>query len=408
MKSFGEGILENAETRASKQETGIKTRETEHEECKANEISSSLGSSAEKEEVKPSDNLKREASPIENNPIPEIVYSFLKSRDDNLVLLTFLVLRSAMTTQNISQELLAFSNILLKKNSRLRNHDKGAKIKELVSILLKALEYEPPFRLASCLVICKLICQIVGADPAQKASPHPKMDFQNLSKFSQIYSNRIQNIVKLVEAPRYLKFLLVFFEEELRNKENHEHPLFYRHPIEERMSYRILMPISEESNGDIDLSMRQSDGEAEVTRREIKLFLMFRALRYALISTTNLSKEQRDIVEAYNVFEKENMKGFDLREGLEIPKNSGLPLVECELIDSGIGTASPTKKKGKKAFYAKIFDFFCILEPTPVKESLRVSTILKLKSTEVHSDQSDPRKLIVKSQKKVKSLLELC
>lgn len=327
---------------------------------------------------------------FEKNDIPDFFFSFLRSRDDNLVLLTLLLINSALKSHNGSPEVLAFCGFGPSQN------EKNQKREKLFRDVLKLLDYEPPFRLATCLIACKTLCLIAKETKGTAMSP------QNKKIMGETYLKRLQNIISLVENPKKSRETIEILEQEFTKEENFVGVLERNHPIENQMSHKALVMVQE--NGKEELSCRLPANQEETMRIETKLFLMLKATISTLLSNKESGGKPMEAGDFFSSCSKylEETSTKDWKKGMEIDKNTKIQKVKCSL---AMSQDHMDWKKSKGLFLALVPDIFCLLKLKEKSQKLEVFLLLEYKQILVLSFPIHPKAVVVRKTNDVKPFL---
>lgn len=140
-----------------------------------------------------------------NNPIRNSMFGFLRCKDDNLVLLSLLVIQGIIMNQGISRATLLSLGLANSKQVHEVGPDSTQATKEILEIILNIYETYPLFRFTVYLAVSKIIYEIFT-----NLTVLP--DYEQKTKL--ICCKNIERIQKLLESPEYSENILNFFDEE--------------------------------------------------------------------------------------------------------------------------------------------------------------------------------------------------
>lgn len=217
------------------------------------------------------------------NSVREIFLSYLRSKDNNLILLTLLVLQAAMGSSAINQTLLAATGLMPLCQSRkqkllnsiLEEQYEEAKEAEkphydhvLIESLLKLFDTEPLFRTATYRLAVKLVILLVhNENSAQCLIPEHEYLLDRAFKYV------LNKLKRMLLSPTLSDLFMEFFEEEWRKTS--------KFTLTERTSCPaiLLVPADDEAMVNLPLHMRLPVGDIETARCLLAVFFNLRLLK---------------------------------------------------------------------------------------------------------------------------------
>ncbi len=358
-----------------------------------------------KEEEQPSENIVRigalmldyidnieEPENLTPNETRTFLFQFLRSRDDNLITLTLLLFSGMLFSPSVNRSLL--SNAGLLPQNQMKRKDLIASIlvdskesqeeakgkpegnysTEMMDMLLKLINIEPPFRLMTCKLICKLIMALCYRPELKRCLLKEHEYLVN-----KAFKRTINNVRRLVKNPYYNDVFMEFFENEWENVR--------RFSIKEKINCptNLLLPVAEEFTSSIPLHQRLPCGEFEVARVELHLFFLYRKLKYLLA--------QEDIPQDYDIDEyplkylKSNTH-WQVNKTYSVESNT---CIRCTLREGKLSTVR---------YLVEDEDHFILAEADPYKMNFaKVTHLTNLRNIEAMADRADPRTLVVAMKK---------
>ena len=327
------------------------------------------------------------------NPIRNSVLSFLRSRDDNLITLSLLVIDNVVWNNNIGNMVLWKSGLLpqnrMKKKKllgsiikdknddleELKDPNKAVYDSEIVENLLRLLNVDPPFRAVTCQLLLKLVLGFSYIENSPRSLLIEHEFFLNTA-----FKRNILKLRNFLSQNYYDDLFLEYFEEEFKkvSKINFTEKIAcYSH---------LIYPVIENNLAQIPLDQRQPVSELESIRLEIKLFFLLRKAKYLLC--------QEEIPPNYNIntYPLTYLKSeCDWKQDQTYLMGEERQFVMCNM------------KLGKENFVRFLTedeDYFVLVEPDQYRLNYAtVRTITKLRNVEVMADRADPRSLVIAIKK---------
>ena len=155
---------------------------------------------------------------LQTNHVPDVLFSFLTSKDNNLVGVTLILINSVISSVSVNNNLLmaagliSYEKIKMKKLLNFILDEKGKNMsynEETVEVLLKLLGYDEPLRVFHFRQACKVLVTLAyRSDKLQCLTDI----HQNL--LNKAFNQRIQSLLSfLTENSDYDVFLEIFEEE---------------------------------------------------------------------------------------------------------------------------------------------------------------------------------------------------
>lgn len=303
-----------------------------------------------------------------SNPIRNEVLGFLRSKDDNLIVITGIMLQTLLTSPDVHKSVLSASGLLPQLPSPSESLEEPKETSqvsagsEVLEHLLELLGMDPPFRMTTT----KLICQLVQALTVQPAVQFSSLHLQLLTK-AQILS--IKRVKTLMKKSFYSDLFLDFFEEEWAAVQQLDLG------VKAVCHAYYLLPMFEDVYSSLPLSERLPLGEIETARRDTHVFFLLIKLR-SLLHTSSSFDEFNVLPPARTDWEEGKAYAMDDRE-----------FTRCVL------------KQGHEQFiryFAEDSLYFILVTPDQNRTHYAaISTLTPLRNVEAMIDRSDPRVLVL-------------
>jgi len=337
------------------------------------------------------ENESENNSDLVDNPISETFLSFLKSKDDNMILLMCTILNSTFNNRLISKKLLDICQLIIGKHDLLSQaqseeadyevlKEKNQTGLYILDCLYQLIIVDPPFRVITMRTITKLILDL---------SPHrkekPLINPENLKIFNTGYKNAISKAMKYILNSITADFFVELFDIQWRN--------IYKKDFQklEKKDYKyMLLPVIEEPVPGVDPYFRLPAGEYELAKREISVFLLFRKIRYTLVKST---KHSPQFIEDYNAsIRKENDSNYWEEGKYYLIENR--KLIPCEIEENNTKTL---------CYVVEDEENFLVIKPDSNRINwAQVLINTKLKSTEATENRMNENTLTVTIRQKEK------
>lgn len=217
------------------------------------------------------------------NSVREIFLSYLRSKDNNLILLTLLVLQASLASPGVSQSLLSAAGLLPQSQSRKQKlldsildvqTSEAAEAStarydyNLMDCLLKLFETEPMFRTATYRLTVKLVILLAYSDDVPQCML-PEHQFA----LDRAYMSVLMKLKHMMQSPTMSDLFMEFFEEEWTKVS--------KFSITETTSCPafLLVPTDDEVVLNIPLHMRLPVGDIENARCLLAVFFNLRLLK---------------------------------------------------------------------------------------------------------------------------------
>jgi hypothetical protein len=311
------------------------------------------------------------------NSVRDIFLSYLRSKDNNLILLTLLVLQEVLSSSAVNQSLLSAAGLMPQRQTRKQvllnsildqpewSEDSRYDV-TLMDSLLKLFDTEPIFRTATYRLTVKLVILLAHReDIPQCLLP------EHESALDRAFRSVLIKLKRMLMSPSLSDLFMEFFEEEWLKAS--------RFSLSERTHCPalLLVPTDDEMSFSIPLHMRLPVGEVETARCLLALFFSLRLLRFYML-------RQEAQVKAYPFSYSRPQCSW--LEG-QVQQIDGQTLVRC------------MQKEGRSEAVKYLVEdesHFIIVEPDPnTLHSAKVNLISHLRNVEAMFDRSDPRTLVV-------------
>ena len=300
----------------------------------------------------------------------EIIFSLFRSKDDNQILACSSLIESIF--KSTSKKLLTS---LLYEPINIPH----AKTDFLLENAIKLLVLDPPFRIVTCKIISKMLTSIVNHSRENNIELNPVP----FIPIMQEYKNNIGNLKKMFEYPKIADIQSEDFEKEARAFEGSKINL-----VQEKWQYLILLPFMNNSKQKIPWEFTIPNTDAELTKREIHMFLIYKMLRYdicpfdtiLLDEEHNFNKRVSEFLTLYPSFNYQNGGIIDIDGRIQKP---------CYL-----------KQDSEKVPILIMKDQLMFILAKPLSENPKKAQIVfidQLKHIELAVDRSNPRALMIAS-----------
>jgi hypothetical protein len=315
----------------------------------------------------------------EPNSVRDIFLSYLRSKDNNLILLTLLVLQEVLSSSAVNQRLLSAAGLMPQRQTRkqvllnsildqpeLSEDSRPRYDISLMDALLKLFDTEPIFRTATYRLTVKLVILLAyREDVPQCLLPEHEL------ALDRAFRSVLLKLKRMLISLNLSDLFMEYFEEEWLKAS--------RFTLSERTPCPalLLVPTDDEVALSIPLHMRLPVGEVETARCLLAVFFSMRLLRFYML-------RQEAQVKAYPFSYSRPQCSW--LEG-QVQQIGSQTLVRC------------TQKEGRSEVVKYLVEdesHFIIVEPDPsTLNSAKVNLISHLRSVEAMFDRSDPRTLVV-------------
>ncbi|KRX08625.1 hypothetical protein PPERSA_01878 [Pseudocohnilembus persalinus] len=250
----------------------------------------------------------------QNNPFRQILMSFLKSKDDTLLLLFGKLLQSILKNKNISTQVLQYCGLLthtkLPENSDFQNQKYNFQsINQIQYSLLEQLSVDPLYKINTLRLLANLLQEF--------CLPNDQNNNQQIKLFSQKHLNLFNNAFKLcndnlqhlIKNQIVWEFLIELFEQELENNNQEKYQI--------KIPYNIFF-FEEQEDQNLELELRQPINNKEITRRDLLYFFLIRNLRYFLIKKSLLKDHEQNIPDIYFQFIDNETQNWKINQQYKI------------------------------------------------------------------------------------------
>eukprot|EP00347_Sterkiella_histriomuscorum_P015039 403358539 len=346
--------------------------------------------------------------------------NFLKSKDDNLILLTNSTIYTILTISKVSPSLLFKAslypigfrrkNLLLQKlinttdtdslelsprKKQKHENQKSQQLEilelnhqkqlleacngiiydqEVVETLLNLLSNEPPFRMITFKVICSILIHLTY-NKKLICSLHQ----QHVELIKQCYILSIQNLYKILQNPQIAEILPEFFEEEwmkFKFVEQQEIDNLITDPL-------IMLPtLDEKQLKRIPNALMYPSKDHEIIRMRIKIFLSLRHMIFTLLQNDgSIIQKTRE-----NPMKKDERETQKWIQGNSYEISANNELILCNIMQG-------SKKVIRYVLVDQ--DFLILIEPEVSNTEYKVKVHLKvpLKFVESMIDKREPSNL---------------
>jgi len=322
-------------------------------------------------------------------------FSFLLSRDDNMIMLVCSIIDSALNPASIQYSVplktFAICQTIFENCLALAGNQGGAQnpegiwdkyetVRTILGNLYKLLSVDVPFRIATLSLIAKII-----TDLSESKNEEVMMSPDNLKIFNTGYKKSITKVLKFLQNSIVGELFADLFEMQWKDIYQHKY-----NKIKRKDQILLLLPIVEEAIPGLDQYMRLPVTECELAKREISVYLLYRKIRYSLIKSSKISQT---LIEDYKpTYLKENVT------------NKWVEGTDYEIDQRKLHFCHLKEQSNKQACYlAEDEENLIIIVPDPVKlHWAKVLTNIKLKPVEAIVDRSNSSNLIISAKIKDK------
>lgn len=300
------------------------------------------------------------------NPIRVETLTFLRSKDDNLIVLTCLTLSALLVTPDLQRSVLVAAGLLPKAQvkaqalysavlAEFQGPEKAPRPvdAEIPKLMLSIVACEPPFRLTTVTLVCQLILALENG-----------LSEEHFASLDRTLLVALQKVNFLRSKSFYVDCFVDLFEE--AREEVIKLDLTAKIPCD----IHYLVPLSEPETAKLPLNDRDPNGEIETARRDIHFLLLLLKLRALLrgeMDTLAAFAPQTEYSEGRSYA----LQDFESTQCVLKQAHTSLP---CLLL------SNPT--------------FFLLASPTPPNH-LTLSTAVSLRKVEAMVDRADPRTLVL-------------
>lgn len=308
------------------------------------------------------------------NQVPDIIFSFLTSKDNNLIGTTLILLHTIINSVSVSNNLLLAAGLISYEKLKIKNllnnildtRDYSATYcNQAVEALIGLLEYEHPLRLFLFKLACKVLISLTFRKE-QSICLGPN----HQSILNRALLRSIQNLQEfLTDDSEYDEFFEVFKSE--------WKTLSVPEPKLSNLVH-LLLPYNEELEG-VPLEYRNPLNDSEALRCEISRFFAIWSVKLALCKDNSIFP-----LSVYPLYHLSNAVIWEKGKSYNL-KNKNL--VKCVV---------KLKKNEENFFYASDADFFLLAIPDPKYEDFYlIKFVESLINVETMQDRADPRRLVL-------------
>ena len=312
------------------------------------------------------------------NAIRSEFFGFLRSKDDNLIVLTCLSLYALLTSVDVHRCLLHAAGLLPQSqvktqllfeallDEREEPKDMGRPMysPEVMEQLIGLLAMDPPFRLSTTRLVCQLVATL-----AESTTSEQSLSPEHLRTLSKALSSAIVRVHTIMNKSFYNDLFVDLFEEEMEAVSK----IDFTAKIPCQVSY--LVPMFDDSYSALPLGDRLPYGEIEIARRDIHVFFLLLKLKLVLVSSSSF-EDYTGMSSVHTLLEVHKTYEMDDRE-----------FTRCVI------------KEGKEQlfrYFAEDPHYFILVTPTDKQpQGATVTHITSLRSVEAMVDRSDPRALVL-------------
>ena len=322
------------------------------------------------------ENLEGFSSSIElaANTVPEVIFSFLTSKDNNLTGTILILLYTIMACPIVSNNLLLSAGLIpyerLKIKKLLHNQVSKTEFNEwnsssVIKPLLDLLRHEHPLQLFLFKLVCKVLVSL-----SYRTDSTMCLNQSQLKALHKAFTRSIEKLQDyLIENSDYDNFFPAFEAEwkilELKEVKisNHVH---------------LMMPYNEELSN-LPLEYREPLNEAESLKCEIQRLFAVWQVKLALACDPSLLT-----LKVYPL--------FSLSHANVVQKDKSYHMRNRNLVKFIV----KLKKAEENFLYASDPDFILFVKPDPKYEDFYIVKVChSLMNIETMQDRSDPRRLVL-------------
>lgn len=327
-----------------------------------------------------------------DNPVPDVIYSFLSSRDNNLVCVILMLLHSIITSSSVSMSLLLESGLMPFEKVKMKNllhnilkENHSTKYNEsIVGELLKMLVYEEPLRVFHFTLACKVIISLAYRPEQTRCLTEKHRKILNMA-----FVNTINSLKFFLEDNVDYDIFFEVFEDEWKNINPSENKL--------QSLINVLLPYGEEG---VTLSLDQRDpqDEIEALKCQIQRFFSLWSVKLSLDRDMNIFS-----LDMYPLYFMANACCWEKDKTYQ---NDNKNYAKCIV---------KLKKGDQNMYFISDPDFFLLVLPdvkyaehsaVPSNELNYVSVrfVESYINIDVISDRADPRRLVVLPKKQEETI----
>lgn len=308
------------------------------------------------------------------NQVPDIIFSFLTSKDNNLIGTTLILIHTVINCVSVSNNLLLASGLIPYEKLKIKNllstiletQDSNASYSEqVVEALISLLGNEHPLQL----FLFKLACKVLVSLTFRK-NQTICLSQQHQMILNAAFLKRVQNLQEFLNDSSEYDEFFELFESEWKTLSVPEPKL--------NNFVHLLLPYNEELEG-VPLEYRNPLDESEAFRCEIQRLLAIWSAKFALCKDRSVfSLDIYPLYHLSNAVIWEKGKSYYLKN-----KN----LVKC---------VAKLKKNEQNLFYASDDHFFLLVIPDPKYEDFYIIKFVEsILNVETIQDRADPRRLVL-------------
>ena len=308
------------------------------------------------------------------NTVPEVIFSFLTSKDNNLTGTTLILLYTIMTCPIVSNNLLLSAGLIpyerlkikklihkLVSNTELNGLSNSSAIESLLDLL----RHEHPLQIFLFKLVCKVLVSL-----SFRADSSMCLSQSQLKILNKAFNRSIEKLQDyLIENSDYDNFLFVF-EAEWKNLDSNELKILNH--------VQLLMPYNEEL-ANVPLEYREPQDETESLKCEMQRLFAIWQVKFALAGDSSLIS-----LKVYPLFYLSNAEVVQKDKSYHMRNRN---LVECSI---------KLKKVEENFLYASDPDFILFVKPDSKYEDFYIVKFChSLINIETIQDRSDPRRLVL-------------
>lgn len=302
------------------------------------------------------------------NPIRSEVLGFLRSKDDNLILISCLMLQTLLLTPDVQKSLLTASGLLpqvagyREELEEPKENTQETEEVEVLEHLLELLSMDPPFRMTTTRLICQLIVALV-------VQPHLHLRPTQVQLMTKAQILALRRVKMLMKKSFYSDLFLDLFEEEFVAVREMDFG------VKVPCHAHYLLPMFEDVYSTLPLAERLPLGEIETARRDTHVFFLLLKLS-SLLSLSPSYDDFTVLPSPRTLWEEGRSYPMDDRE-----------FTRCVL------------KQGHDQFiryFAEDPLYFILVSPDQNRTHYAsISVLTSLRNVEAMIDRSDPRVLVL-------------
>lgn len=308
---------------------------------------------------------------LKSNPVPEAVFSFLTSKDNNLVGVILILVHSVITSVSVKNSILLaaglipYERIKMKKllNYILEEHTKINYNEKTIEIILNLLNYDQPLRIFHFKLACKIIISLAYRSDTTQClnSLHQTM----LNKLLKIRIDALAGF--LTDSSDYD----VFFEEFEKEWKTLDDNSKVQCPL------HLLLPYVDDI-ADLPLEQRDPLDEVEALKCEIKRFFLVWSVKLALNKDETIFP-----LDVYPLYYMSNNFSWEKGKKYQIDLKNTLKCIV------------KYKRLEENSYFIYDPDFFLLGQAERDDDYIEITFMENLLNIEAIDDRSDPRRLVV-------------